>query len=85
MVSVLDKTIDRIRAEREAAEKQNPPPDTEAIFAAAQKNAATARSANPPHLTPEAASTPAVVISTQSVQPRTDLIRLMQPVSIKGH
>lgn len=85
MVSKLDLTLEQIRAEREVSEKLSPPLDTAAIFAQAQRNAALVRSSTPRPLTPEAEATPAVIIGTQSVQPRTDLVRFLQPVTIKGH
>jgi len=85
MGSKLDLVLDQIRADQQAAVNANPLLDTEAIFLEAQKNAAIERLFTIPPLTPEAAATPAVVIEPQDIQPRKDLTRLIQPVTIKGH
>ncbi|MFA5894921.1 MAG: hypothetical protein WC851_04045 [Candidatus Shapirobacteria bacterium] len=85
MVSKLDLVIDQIHTDQENEVKANPPLDTAAIFAKAQRNAALARETAQPRLTPEAASTPAVVIEPHEVVPRSDLIRFVQPVTIRGH
>jgi hypothetical protein len=85
MVSKLDLVIDQIRADQDAKARANPSLDTAAIFAKAQHAAALARETAQPRLTPEAASTPAVVIEAHEVVPRSDLIRFVQPVTIRGH